>query len=606
MYVESFHNRLKTRYMQRRPNRRLDDLVNLLLEIEQDDFNRWCRSVALNEVYTSNSYNTENRHERGLKISDEQVFCIQEDTMWHIQSQSIKEKLYVVRRLTDICMDDHCMDGCHNLSCCGLCMHLFHCSCLDRSRLCKHIHKVQSIHMRFKRQDTSDEPITSSQPFKLHTASESNDIQTLDINTDVLLERVQSKCSQLHTLLESGNIHPSLLPHIDGVLSNILKQCEALHPSSTQSVPPMQHTTFLNPAEKIPVQIPSMKRLSKSKVANMLPKIDHEVAEEAKESLLEQRACATNPESNNLDVLSNKRNKLKLIKLSQDTVVEPSVLTIPSTFSDDVNAVVLKWTDTYKLSLLHIKSLESSLPRNVYSILHASDPSFRTGWIYDMIIDAFMFRLTQVHRHVWFADSVVASALMNGCGTRRTWLGDDLSGKTVVFFPCNLAGNHWVLYVVDTVRRVVTYLNPMKTTMGHLELKMIECIKQLIDSKFPNSYNNKWSNPEEPPHARQQDSMNCGVFTMWYAQQIAEHKSLEGEFDTDAMRRSIFLTLAGNCLRRDSIKDETCGICRNREQFKDWVLCDQCLQWHHDRCIEVPVKLARDPSFKFICGNYIK
>ena len=84
--------------------------------------------------------------------------------------------------------------------------------------------------------------------------------------------------------------------------------------------------------------------------------------------------------------------------------------------------------------------------------------------------------------------------------------------------------------------------------------------------------------------------MNCGVFTMWNAQQIAEQKSLEGEVDTDVMRRSIFLTLAGNCLRRDNIEDDTCGICRNREQFKDWVLCDQCSQWNHDRSIGVPVK----------------
>ena len=69
---------------------------------------------------------------------------------------------------------------------------------------------------------------------------------------------------------------------------------------------------------------------------------------------------------------------------------------IPSTFSDDVKAIVLKVTDTYKLSLLHIKSLESSLSKNVYSILHSSVSSFRKGWIYDMVIDAFMNLLTQV------------------------------------------------------------------------------------------------------------------------------------------------------------------------------------------------------------------
>ena len=42
MYVESFHNRLKTYYMKRRANRRIDDLLNLLLEIEEDDYWRHC------------------------------------------------------------------------------------------------------------------------------------------------------------------------------------------------------------------------------------------------------------------------------------------------------------------------------------------------------------------------------------------------------------------------------------------------------------------------------------------------------------------------------------------------------------------------------------
>ena len=38
MYVESFHNRLKTFYLKRRANRRVDDLLNLLLKIEEDDY----------------------------------------------------------------------------------------------------------------------------------------------------------------------------------------------------------------------------------------------------------------------------------------------------------------------------------------------------------------------------------------------------------------------------------------------------------------------------------------------------------------------------------------------------------------------------------------
>ena len=36
MFVESFHNKLKTFFMERRPNKRVDDLINLLLTIKQE------------------------------------------------------------------------------------------------------------------------------------------------------------------------------------------------------------------------------------------------------------------------------------------------------------------------------------------------------------------------------------------------------------------------------------------------------------------------------------------------------------------------------------------------------------------------------------------
>ena len=223
-----------------------------------------------------------------------------------------------------------------------------------------------------------------------------------------------------------------------------------------------------------------------------------------------------------------------------------------------------------------------------------------------MVIDSFMYRLAQTYAHVWFTDTVVASALLNGCSTSRTWQGVDLAGKTLFFFPCNSAGNHWVLYVADTVRQVITYLNPMKTTMGPTELRMIRCIKDLMDSKLKGKQTVKWGDPEEPRHTRQKDSINCGVFTMWYAEQMARNDSLEVEMDPDVMRRRVFMTIAGSCLRRAYLKDESCGVCRNREEYSEWVMCEQCSQWFHNQCIGLPVRLAKDPTYKFICGHRIE
>ena len=38
MFDESFHNKLTTFYLERMPNKRIDDLKNVLLKIEADDY----------------------------------------------------------------------------------------------------------------------------------------------------------------------------------------------------------------------------------------------------------------------------------------------------------------------------------------------------------------------------------------------------------------------------------------------------------------------------------------------------------------------------------------------------------------------------------------
>ena len=38
LYVEPFHNVLKTYYMERKPNKSVDDLINVLLTCEEDNY----------------------------------------------------------------------------------------------------------------------------------------------------------------------------------------------------------------------------------------------------------------------------------------------------------------------------------------------------------------------------------------------------------------------------------------------------------------------------------------------------------------------------------------------------------------------------------------
>ncbi|XP_057301394.1 uncharacterized protein LOC130635887 [Hydractinia symbiolongicarpus] len=108
MFVESFHNKLKTFFMERRPNKRIDDLINLLLTIEEEDYWRKKRSLT----YYGNLKNIsieDSRHTKGLNISDAKVEKLSESE-WTVQSQSRDGCQYNVRMLENKCTDNDCLD----------------------------------------------------------------------------------------------------------------------------------------------------------------------------------------------------------------------------------------------------------------------------------------------------------------------------------------------------------------------------------------------------------------------------------------------------------------------------------------------------------------
>ena len=70
MFVESFHNKLKTIYFDRKLNRRLDRLIAILLQIENHMYIDHLKRVTYN---TNTSGVSSDRHNKSLQISDESV-----------------------------------------------------------------------------------------------------------------------------------------------------------------------------------------------------------------------------------------------------------------------------------------------------------------------------------------------------------------------------------------------------------------------------------------------------------------------------------------------------------------------------------------------------
>ena len=136
MFAESFHNKLKTFYLKWTPNKQIDDLINVLLEIEANNY--WShkrRIVYLNATKKDNG--SDIRYEREINIPDAHMTALS-NSKWSVQSQS-KNVTYTINQITESC---NCQLGKQQIACVGLCEHIYFCNCDDKAKICKYIYKV--------------------------------------------------------------------------------------------------------------------------------------------------------------------------------------------------------------------------------------------------------------------------------------------------------------------------------------------------------------------------------------------------------------------------------------------------------------------------------
>jgi hypothetical protein len=137
MFVESFHNKLKTnpRYLNHNVNRRCDDLVEVLLLLEIDMFYDRKR-IELFSSTTEVSYKLDgDRHSRGQFIPDSNVHHMGKG-LEHGYSYTVKsvssDHQYTVHMLASQCSyGNECIPHCTQGKCSYLCRHMISCTCYD-------------------------------------------------------------------------------------------------------------------------------------------------------------------------------------------------------------------------------------------------------------------------------------------------------------------------------------------------------------------------------------------------------------------------------------------------------------------------------------------
>ena len=138
MFVESFHNKLKTFYLKQMTNKQLDDLIMSYWKLKLMIIGARKRELLTYDV-PKKDIDSDIRYERGINIPDGNMTALS-NSKWSVQSQS-KNVTYSINQITENC---NYQLGKQKISCVGLCEHIYSCNCGGKAKICKHIYKVHS------------------------------------------------------------------------------------------------------------------------------------------------------------------------------------------------------------------------------------------------------------------------------------------------------------------------------------------------------------------------------------------------------------------------------------------------------------------------------
>ncbi len=247
MYLESFHRVLKIVYLQGKKNRRLDNLIHVLLKLARNKAFEQVQKIHKGK--TSHRINEINRrHKESSKMISEgchlQTISSNE---WKITSQTTPGKMYIVQL-----ENRSCPSSC-KLRCvaCDVCIHMYTCSCVDsvvHTTICKHIHATcflenstnATIANSATENETSeittstnDSSGTDSGQEALSLIRDPIHLSTILSNSgrqiDTLKKSAFDNLHQLHTLLTSSDNNDAVQSATEHIKSgiNVLKAYEA-------------------------------------------------------------------------------------------------------------------------------------------------------------------------------------------------------------------------------------------------------------------------------------------------------------------------------------------------------------------------------------------
>ena len=213
-----------------------------------------------------------------------------------------------------------------------------------------------------------------------------------------------------------------------------------------------------------------------------------------------------------------KENKIVTFKENRDSRENKAISTVfPSVITafQDVNLreIALK-NGCFAVDYLNLMTLEVAHSRAQLKEIKKIDNNFKPGWLHDEIINSFLFNLSKVHNDVLICGSAQAMIIHLGKSFRKMWNTENLSQKSTILIPFNPTNNHWKLIYINLKEHSVSVLDPMVSKSQDED--SFNVAKAILQKKFGISKFDKL----HFEYSLQRDSVNCGVFVCYFAEQI--------------------------------------------------------------------------------------
>lgn len=259
LYSDRLNERIKKEMKNNHKVKSLDDILDLVLKFEHEDYFNRGLNLMLNPPEGDLVLS---EHALGMKIKNASVVeNYTADNRWLVKTtkrdpsdlQNIKEESYIVTWKADICEKDFCRERCLKLTCFGLCGHLYHCSCdVTTVTPCSHIHKVHSLRIGVSQYQNEEREAKEGEEMTVNKVTIDNDnvlisaeekdegklnlinqVNSSSVEQDnrtreEKMKKIKMDLVKMYKFLDSDNIQKYSLDFIDAGLKKVIDECKII------------------------------------------------------------------------------------------------------------------------------------------------------------------------------------------------------------------------------------------------------------------------------------------------------------------------------------------------------------------------------------------